>query len=290
MDPRGLFVGLTTLDLIYLAAQPPAANQKQVAQDYTVSAGGPATNAAVAFRHLGGAARLLSAIGSHPLAQLITADLQECGVQWQDLLPDRADSPPVSSIIVTAATGDRAVISINAARTPVDAAAVPPDCLKEMDVVLIDGHQMAVGHAIARQAKAASIPVVIDAGSWKPGFETVLPLVDYVICSANFLPPGCRDSTEVAAFLTNLGVPYIAITHGSDPIEYWQHSQREKISVPAIAAVDTLGAGDIFHGAFCYRIVQEDFRDALAGAATVAAHACRFFGTRRWLTQPLDFS
>ena len=46
---KGLFVGLVTLDLIYLAESPPKNNQKLVADDYLVAAGGPVTNAAVAF-------------------------------------------------------------------------------------------------------------------------------------------------------------------------------------------------------------------------------------------------
>ncbi|PMB30496.1 ribokinase, partial [Fischerella thermalis CCMEE 5319] len=48
-------------------------------------------------------------------------------------------------------------------------------------------------------------------------------------------------------------------------------------------AVDTLGAGDIFHGAFCHYVLRENFLDALASAAKIAAFSCQFFGTRRWM-------
>ncbi|MDJ0536213.1 MAG: PfkB family carbohydrate kinase [Xenococcaceae cyanobacterium MO_207.B15] len=47
-------------------------------------------------------------------------------------------------------------------------------------------------------------------------------------------------------------------------------------------AVDTLGAGDIFHGAFCNYILQEDFPTALFLAAQMASKSCQFFGTRSW--------
>lgn len=191
--------------------------------------------------------------------------------------------PPVSSIIVTAATGERAVVSINAVKAQAAPDRIPPDCLNGIDIVLIDGHQMAVGKAIAQQATAQNIPVVIDGGSWKPGFETILPLTQYAIGSANFHPPDCTTTTDVIAYLSSLGIPHIAITHGAAAIAYWSQGQTGQIEVPAIQAVDTLGAGDIFHGTFCHAILQTDFVDALTLAARVAAHSCQFFGTRRWM-------
>jgi sugar/nucleoside kinase (ribokinase family) len=280
---RGLFVGLTTLDFIYLAAQPPGPNQKLVASDYTVSAGGPATNAAVAFQHLGNQAVLLSSVGNQAITQLIRADLQQCSIDLVDLTPDRPDPPPVSSIIVTEQTGERSVISINAVKT--QATEVPTHCLQSVDIVLIDGHQMQVGQTISAQARAQGIPVVIDGGSWKPGFETVLVLTDYAICSANFHPPGCHSESDTIAFLTDLKIPHIAITHGEKPIFYQTVDGKGEIAVPQVQAIDTLGAGDIFHGAFCHAILQQEFPAALATAAQVAANSCRFFGTRRWLVE-----
>ncbi len=279
----GLFIGLTTLDLIYRAPQPPTANQKLVASDYVVAAGGPATNAAVTFAYLGNVATILSAIGSHPMTHLILADLQQCRVHVRDLTPAKLEPPPVSSIIVTETTGERAVISINAVKSPVAVETIPAGVLDDVDVVLIDGHQMQVGSVIAQQAKAQTIPVVIDGGSWKDGFESVLRLADYVICSANFHPPGCHTETDAIAYLQNLGVPHIAITHGEKPIWYSDHGQSGTIPVPMIQAVDTLGAGDIFHGAFCHYILQSGFLKSLEQATAVAAQSCQQFGTRAWM-------
>jgi len=282
-QPRGLFVGLTTLDFVYLANQPLGANQKQVAADYTVAAGGPATNAAIAFRYLGGAATVMSVVGQHPMTQLIRADLQAWQVDLSDLLPHHPVSPPVSSIVVTATTGERAVISINASKVQVEANAVSTEVLDEVDVVLMDGHQMAIGAAIAQFAKVRAIPVVVDGGSWKPGFETVLQQADYVIGSANFHPPGCATSEAAIAYLAELGVPFIAMTNGGAPIVYHTATEAGQISVPVTKVVDTLGAGDILHGAFCYFILQHSFVDSLEYAAELAARSCESFGTRQWL-------
>ncbi|MBH8564321.1 sugar kinase [Nostoc sp. CENA67] len=286
-NSKGLFVGLLTLDLIYLADSAPRNNQKIVAIDYTVAAGGPATNAAVTFSHLGNQANILGVLGSHPMTQLIQSDLANYQVAIADLEPSTSAAPPVSSIIVTQATGERAVVSINAVKTQASHTSIPPDILQNVDIVLIDGHQMAVSYDIALMAKAKNIPVIIDGGSWKTGFEQVLPFVDYAVCSANFYPPFCRIEEEVFAYLNAFKIPHIAITHGEKPIAYLSNGQTGILTVPSVQAVDTLGAGDIFHGAFCNYILQSSFTDALAQAARVAADSCQFFGTRRWMESKL---
>ncbi|MEO0839502.1 MAG: sugar kinase [Cyanobacteria bacterium J06643_5] len=286
---KGLFVGLVTLDLIYLAESPPKNNQKLVADDYLVAAGGPVTNAAVAFSYLGNQAKISGVVGCHPMTQLIKSDLASYQVEIIDNYPTTENPPPVSSIIVSKETGERAVISINAVKTQVNSQSISPDILQDIDIVLIDGHQMTLGCAIAQKAKTESIPVVIDGGSWKSGFEKLLPFVDYAICSANFYPPDCQNSSEVFTYLNQIGIPHIAITHGEKPIQYLSDnlsnsSQNEIkiLNVPKIQAADTLGAGDIFHGAFCNYILQENFTTALSEAAKIAALSCQFFGSRRW--------
>lgn len=282
MPKQGLFVGLVTLDLAYLVTELPQSNQKIVALEDFMTAGGPATNAAVTFSHLGNSATLVGAVGKHPSCQLILSDLQAVAIA--DLTPTRTQSIPISSILVTQSTGERAIISRNAVQAQAPITAIPADILQGIEIVLIDGHQMAVGQMLAEQSKVQQIPVVVDGGSWKAGFEEVLPLVDYVICSANFRPPQCSTLIEVFDYLTALKIPHIAITNGSQPIQYFHQGIVGQISVPKIQPVDTLGAGDIFHGAFCHFILHTNFLDALAQSAVVAAQSCQFFGTRQWMS------
>ncbi|NEQ34126.1 MAG: sugar kinase [Leptolyngbya sp. SIO4C5] len=282
---RGLFVGMTTLDLIYQVPRVPQANEKLVASTSLMTAGGPATNAAIAFQSLGNIAQLMSVLGQHPLSGLLRQELQQQQVQSFDLMPHYAQMLPASSILVTQSTGDRAVVSRNAVDLQAAPHNLPPELTAE--VVLIDGHQMAVSQRVAQQAKVQQIPVVIDGGSWKPGFEHVLPQATYAICSENFYPPGCQSTPEVVAYLQDLGIAQIAITHGDRPIEFWQFQEQGTLLVPQVTAVDTLGAGDIFHGAFCHWILQphSTFVQALTQSAQVAAFCCQFWGTRNGLNR-----
>ncbi|MBR8826465.1 MAG: sugar kinase [Gomphosphaeria aponina SAG 52.96 = DSM 107014] len=277
---NGLFVGLASLDLIYLTAKMPEPNQKIVALEQNIAAGGPATNAAVTFNFLGNQGKLLAMIGNHPISNLIKADLNKYNLEVEDLDKKSLNSPPVSSIIVTQGTGERAVISVNATKSQANAAQIPDNILQGMDLILVDGHQMAVSKHIAQEAKQKNIPVIMDGGSWKPGFEKVLPLIDYALCSANFYPPQCHTFEEVFAYLEKAGIPHIAITRGEKPIEYRSEGIRGKLEVTQIQAVDTLGAGDIFHGAFCHYLFDYDFIEALGAASKIATRACEFFGSR----------
>lgn len=295
MTNAGLFIGLSTLDMIYLASGPPQANQKLVAQDSLISAGGPATNAAATFAHLGNTAHLLSALGHHPITQLMRSDLASISqpILLSDLAPSQTQSPPVSSIVVTQTTGERAVISLNAQRQIAQPNQIPKDLRDKItpdiiDIILIDGHQLPVSLAIAQQA--TEIPTVLDGGSWKPGLENILPYINYAICSADFCPPGCQDTQATLDYLKQtLPAPaHIAVTQGNQPILYWDGTEGA-VPVPKITPVDTLGAGDIFHGAFCHFILHHDFPQALAQAAQVAATACQFFGTRTWMQSESDF-
>jgi sugar/nucleoside kinase (ribokinase family) len=279
----GLFLGLATLDLIYLAQQPPGENQKVVADDCIIAAGGPAANAAVTFSYLGNAAIWAGVLGNHPIAQLIKTDLAEYNVSIIDLAPGRSDSPPVSSIVVTEGTGGRSVISINATKSQADSQAINQDLLTSVDIVLVDGHQIPASQEIAQIAKLKNIPIVLDGGSWKSGLEKILPFVKWAVCSDNFHPPNCDNSDEVFAYLSAAGIPNIAITRGEKPILYLSNNTYGSIEVPQIQATDTLGAGDIFHGAFCHYILQNNFTDSLTAATKIAADSCKIFGTRAWM-------
>ncbi|MGF1567884.1 MAG: PfkB family carbohydrate kinase [Nodosilinea sp.] len=285
---RGLFVGLITLDFIYQVAQVPTRDEKVVAQDALLVAGGPATNAAVTFGHFGHQARVMGALGQHPVTSLVHADLAAHGVEVMDLSPDATEPPPLSTILVTAATGDRAIISRNAVGRQLAPPSNLADYLSQVDIVLIDGHQMAVGLAVARLARQRDIPIVVDAGSWKPGFEELLPLATSAIAAAKFRLPPALDAANPRLALSQLGIPEVATTHGDDPIQFYQGGQAGTVAVPPVPVKDTLGAGDIFHGAFCHYRLDHSFRASLAQAAQVAAQSCRYFGPRVWMSADVE--
>jgi len=289
--PTGLFVGLCTLDVIQLVDHAPGANEKLTARDQVVAAGGPAANAAVTFAHLGGTARLLTAIGSHPLGVGAKADLRALGVTVTDLAVDSTQPPAVSSVLVTASTGERAVASTNATRHRL----TPPDDLDALvaacDIVEFDGHHMELAVAAARAARTAGRTTVFDGGSWKPGTEDLLPFIDVAVCSSDFHPPGTHTPADTLRFLREYGVARSAVSGGADPIAWTAPDAEGAVEVPPVRVADTLGAGDVLHGALAHHLAlqdrptPEDFAEALRAAATVASRSCASFGTRAWMRE-----
>ncbi|MCB1020775.1 MAG: sugar kinase [Acidobacteria bacterium] len=281
--PVGLFVGLTTMDFVFGVDGYPQRNTKNIVSEVGLFAGGPAANAAVAFAALGGRSRLQTVIGRHPLTGAIRDDLERRQVELLDRAPGHAGLPPLASIVVSRPGGDRTVLSTASTGLP-PTEFEPRDFAPRPDVVLIDAHLLAQCLAAARHARAQGVPVVYDAGHWKPGLEPVCEAVDYAVCSDAFFPPGCRSGEETLAWLAAKGVPYRAITRGELPIVWQGPDGACEIPVEAIDAADTLGAGDFFHGAFSFAIASgASFTDALREGARVATLSCRSFGTRAWL-------
>ncbi|MFI6407593.1 PfkB family carbohydrate kinase [Streptomyces sp. NPDC050548] len=289
--PAGLFVGLCTLDVIQLVDHAPGPNEKLTARDQVVAAGGPAANAAVTFAHLGGTATLLTAIGRHPLGAGVAADLNALGVTVRDLAADSTRPPAVSTVLVTASTGERAVASTNATAHRL----APPDDLDALvaacDLVEFDGHHMELAIATARSARAVGRKTLFDGGSWKPGTEELLPLLDIAVCSADFRPPGTRTPTDTLRFLRDHGVLLSAVSRGADPVLWAGPDSEGAIEVPEVHVADTLGAGDVLHGALAHHLARQDrltsdgFAEALRPAAAVASRASASFGTRAWMRE-----
>lgn len=191
--PRGVFVGLATVDLIHRVAATPGVDEKVTALSQEIVAGGPAANAAVTFALLGGDAELITDLGRHPLAELAHADLVAHGVRVRAVEPDSPATPAVSSIRVLDATGERSVVSVNAAARTVTAPDWLPGVLDGAAVLLLDGHHPRLALAAARAARDREVPVVLDGGSWKPVLDELLPLVDIAVCSADFRVPSAAE-------------------------------------------------------------------------------------------------
>lgn len=279
----GVFLGLTTVDILNYVDSYPGSNEKVRAKEQLVYAGGPAANAAVAFAGLSNSAHLYTGLGTHPLAELAKADLELHGVNVSDAAFDPELLPVLSSIIVEERSGDRSVVYTNTEERMLAGVMEPDIVLENCSVLMLDGYFLPQAALLARQAKLAGIPVVLDGGSWKDGLEQLLPHVDYAICSANFSPPGCSCNAELVLFLQSLGIYCIAISQGGNNLLAYEGVDEKEIPVESTKVVDTLGAGDILHGAFCHFILQHGFYQSLKLACEVATGACSSKGTRAWL-------
>jgi sulfofructose kinase len=272
-------VGLCTVDLIQRVQDLPAPGEKVQSLSVEIAAGGPATNAAVAIAALGGRARLVTVLGAHPLARLAAEDLSSNGVTVNDVLPTRNAPPPVSAVSVRTSDGERTVVSHNAKGV----AAPPAVDLSGAAALLLDGHHPTLALEAARKARAHGIPVVLDAGSWKPTLPDLLPYVDICACSAAFQAP------------TPLTTPVVIRTNGPNPVTWSTNQTTGEVLPPKATPRDTTGAGDVWHGAFTLAVArlgrvptQTELPSAIEYANQAAAIRIQHEGARAWVKPMLD--
>ncbi len=274
MTVGGLFVGLATLDVVQLVDRLPDSNEKTTARKSWLAAGGPAAVAAITFAALGGRARLWTALGHAPAARLAAADLAAAGVDVIDVAPTGFELS-VSTVFVDAATGERAVVS-GSGRTAAFGKIAGPD-FTDIDVVLVDGHHAALARSAA--FAAAGIPVVVDAGSHKPVLDEIFGSSTDVICSADYVHPEWPGARALLA----RGPHLVAVSHGGKALHWWTAAASGSIEPAEVSAVDTTGAGDVLHGAYCHGLATGLGRvDALRSAVAVATERIRHLGPLAW--------
>lgn len=277
-----LCVGRATFDLGYACPSFPEEDGKLSATHFWAGAGGSALNGAVTARALGSTVRLFTLLGAGSFADAVRQELAKYDVPVEDFADPRAQVLPVSSIILVPGKGTRTIVD---QQPPQAVARAVPDvsCLVGVDVLYCDGFLPEIAVPLAIAARERGIPVVLDGGSWKPWTGELIEHVDHAIVSERFHPPA-RGDADILEAVHALGPSVAAITRGPGPISWSAGGQAGEIAPPSVEAVDTLGAGDIFHGAYCHFLaVGNDVPGALEHAAEVAAQSCRHFGTRDWI-------
>lgn len=291
--------GLVTLDVLQVVERLPGPDEKIVATDLLVGFGGPAANAAATAVALGVRTRLVTALGLGPIADLVRSGLGDAGIELVDLLDGVPGTPGVSTVLVTRATGQRAVVSVNATGSgdlSTRARELADDALTGASVLLLDGHHLGAAVVLAGWARSAGVTVVLDGGSWKPGLAELLALVDHAVLSADFLLPDglllpagllLLDGRAALEAVAALGPRLVARSAGAGPVRYLLpdgvRGAVEPPPVPPDEIVDTLGAGDVLHGAYCAELARGAGEvEALGRAVATATVSIRHRGARSW--------
>ena len=275
---RALFIGRSVIDLTSLVDDFPAPDAKVKALANDIVPGGSALNAAVTFARLGGEAHLASAFGGDgPFRVLLYDDLHRHGVTPIDICADPEYRIPISTVVSTRSTGDRMII--NAAGEECARLRELPDLFDGgYDLIQLDQYERPFVTCHTEAIRAFDGPVILDGGGWKDWSPEYLRLADIPIVSEEFFAGG---PDVFAAECAALGVERWAMTRGARGVIWQDRGARGEIPALPVAVADTLGAGDIFHGAFCHAFTETgEFVAALEHANRVAARSCASPGTR----------
>jgi sulfofructose kinase len=137
-----------------------------------------------------------------------------------------------------------------------------------------------------RAARDAGISAILDADTAPVELlETLLPLATHIVASepAAISVAGTPDLRECVRILSNRYDVFTSVTGGADGC-YWAEGAGKPVSRVAgfkVDAVDTLAAGDVFHGAFAHGLVEgKEIADIIRFANAAAAIKCARFGGR----------
>jgi sulfofructose kinase len=277
-----LCIGIATLDYVYGVEEMPRAGEKYRAHDLAVVGGGTAANAAHAIARLGGDALLATRLGDDAIGQEIVAELEAAGVDC-GLARRFAGLRSPSSAVLVDREGERLVISYADARTPDDASWLPLDLPAGTSAVLGDVAWVTGATRLLAAARAAGVPGVID-GDRVVDDRSYFDIASHVAYSAATVRAltGLDDPREGLAALAGSARNWLCVTDGPRGVWYGAHGAIAHAPAYPVAAVDTLGAGDVFHGALALALGEGMAEGAAVGFANAAAALkCLRFGGGR---------
>lgn len=280
--PRILCVGMATIDHVFRLAKIPTEATKVRASQYVRISGGMAANAAVAVARLGGEVEFWGPVGNDASGDDIMAELaaEHVGTSGVIRVPHRS---AVSAIMVDEA-GERLVCGYSDPAIFDTEPVLPLEKLTAFDVVHADCRWWHAARQVLQAARELGIPAIFDGDISPAGvLAEVAPLASHPIFSEKGLvlaTEGLGHDERLAAIAAQTG-GFAGVTLGARGFLWHDGSRTHRIGVPEVKVIDTLGAGDVFHGAFAYALgLKMDTTAAARFASATAALKCTRFGGR----------
>jgi len=277
-------VGLNATDTLLLVPHFPAYAGKAPFHEEIVSPGGQVASAMVTCASLGLKTKYIGTVGDDERGRIQMESLRHSGIDLEHVQIRQGCANQSAYIIIDRATGERTVLWRRDDCLRISPSEIAPEQITCARLLHIDGHDTSAVEHAARIARRAGIPVTVDVDTIYHGFDRVLPHVDYLIASSEF-PIQWTNERDPFRALEMIQREYkmrvAAMTlgaHGSLALEAGKFFYSPAF---VVNCVDTTGAGDIFHGAFCYAVLQRmPLREALDFSNAMAALNCTALGAR----------
>jgi len=277
-------VGLNATDTLLLVSKYPALGGKIAFEREILSPGGQVASALATCGKLGLRTKYIGAVGDDERGRIQMASLRDAQMNLDDV-EVRTGCPNQSAyIVIDRSTGERTIFWHRPDCLSIDPAHITPEKIVGARMLHVDGHDTPAVARAARIAREHGIPVSVDVDNIYPGFDQVLASVDYLVGSTEF-PVRWTGERDPFGALERIQDEYkmrvAAMTLG--PHGALAREAGKFIYSPGfvVNCVDTTGAGDVFHGAFCYSVLKGfTVRDALEFSNAMAALNCTQLGSR----------
>jgi sulfofructose kinase len=282
--PRILCAGIIVLDEVFRVDEFPQPDGKVQAKGFFVVNGGCAANAAVAIARLGGRASLAGPMGG-PAGEDENGDrvLKALAREKVDCAAcQRIDGLATAlSAIFMNARGDRTIVTYRDERIATAAPRHAERVVDGVDAVLVDNRYPEFVRPICEAARRRNLPVVLDSDRPTIEDDPLFRIASHVVFSWECLreTTGVSDLGDGLLRIARKSDAFLAVSNGPDDVVYLDRGKLRRLPVFKITAVDTLGAGDAFHGGFVLALAEgRNEIEAMRFGAAVAGIKCTRIG------------
>ena len=278
-------IGACVMDTLIHVPSYPREDTKMRAVSSQAAGGGPTATGIVAAAKLGASASFIGVLSDDGGGKFLMEDFKKYGVGTEHITVESGYRSFTSVIWLAKDSATRTCVFDKGDLPALKLNQAQQEAVREADILMIDGNEMDGAEEAAKIARASGTKVLYDCGGLYVGVERLLALTDIMIPSEEFAlaHTGTNDVREAAKKLMNTYHPeVVVITRGKlgglffDGNEFWDY--------PAfpVRAVDSNGAGDVFHGAFAAAVARGfDYRDCCVFASATSAIKCTGVGARQ---------
>jgi len=283
MNAEIVGIGLAVVDHLMLVPDFPCLEGVITSSQYKVQGGGMVSTALVAAQKLGAITEFWGRVGDDEAGQFLLKELRFFGVNLSQVHVVPGGKTGICFVMVKAGTGERSFVVSPQRNLFVDLSTINLERIKKAKIVLVDSTWVEAAQQAAHVARAHGIPVVADVHDHSKPSLDVLSLADFAIIPrqlADVLAPK-GDHSSALKELKSRNVKYPIVTLGGQGCTYLYRGKIFKQPAFQVEAIDTTGAGDAFHGAFCYALLRGlALPESVTFASAVAALTCTKLGGR----------
>ena len=284
-------LGIAVLDQVFAVETLPERPAKHFARDLKIIGGGPAATASVAAVRLGAQTRIWARVGADAVGDQIVGELRDYGVDISHLRQLGGIRSTLAAVIVDA-QGERMIISFTDPELDPDPSWLPVSVLDEVDAVLADCRWPQGVAEVFRHAREKGLPAILD-GDLTPDKAVIelAPLASHVAFSHGGLTQfaGSEDPVEGLRTAGERMDGWVCVTVGDQGCYWLEGGEVRYLPAFRVETVDTVGAGDVFHGALAVALGERrSIEEAVRFASAAAALKCTRFGGRAGIPSRAD--
>jgi len=276
-------MGLNSVDFLTLVPQFPTQNSKMRIRQFSKQGGGQVATAMVALARWGIKTKYIGKVGGDELGSFSLNSIRQAGVEVSSVTIEPGATNQFAVILVEGVSGERTILWDRDERLMYREGELYKEEVCSGKILHLDGHDIQAAIQCSQWAKQEGIPTVIDIDKVEPLTKELIKEIDFVITSSRFpsLYTGISNREQALLELQKHTNGFLCTTLGEEGAMALVDGQIVHSRGFPIKAVDTTGAGDVFHAGFIYGLLRNwEVKEIIRFANAVASLKCRGLGGR----------